>query len=93
MTVSEVVEVEGHIIDSLILVNKGAWEKLQQAMAPFRPGGTPLRLDLLTPGGARGTVDLNGQNSLRTDAELLNLLRALPGVSGVSLALHRPWAS
>jgi DNA polymerase-3 subunit alpha len=71
----------------------GAWERLQQAMAPFRPGGTPLRLDLLTAAGARGTVDLNGQNSLRTDAELLNLLRALPGVSGVSLALHRPWAN
>jgi len=70
----------------------GAWERLQQAMAGFRPGGTPLRLDLLTE-GARGSIDLNGAHSLRTDAELLNLLRALPGVSGVSLALHRPWAS
>ena len=71
----------------------GAWERLQQALDGFRPGGTPLRLDLLTAKGARGTVDLNGQNCLRSDAELLNLLRALPGVSGVSLALHRPWAT
>ena len=78
---------------TLDLRETGAWERLQQALDGFRPGGTPLRLDLLTPAGARGTVDLDGRNSLRTDAELLNLLRALPGVSGVSLALHRPWAS
>jgi DNA polymerase-3 subunit alpha len=70
----------------------GAWERLQQAMAPYRPGGTPLRLDLLTA-GSRGVVELNGANSVRTDAELLNALRVLPGVSQVSLALHRPWSA
>jgi DNA polymerase-3 subunit alpha len=70
----------------------GTWERLQQALAGFRPGGTPLRLEMLTA-GSRGCIDLNGANSLRTDAELLNLLRALPGISSVSLALHRPWAS
>jgi len=73
------------------LRQNGAWERLQQLMAGFRPGGTPLRLDLLT-GDSRGVLDLNGQNSVRTDAELINALRALPGVSQVSLALHRPWA-
>jgi len=70
----------------------GAWERLQQAMAAYRPGGTPLRLDLVTA-GSRGVVDLNGPASVRTDAELINQLRALRGVSQVSLALHRPWAS
>jgi DNA polymerase-3 subunit alpha len=70
----------------------GTWERLQQAMAAFRPGGTPLRLDLLLP-GARGVGELNGANSLRTDAELLTTLRALPGISQVALALHRPWSS
>jgi DNA polymerase-3 subunit alpha len=70
----------------------GAWERLQQAMAPYRPGGTPLRLDLLTA-GSRGVVELNGANSVRTDAELLNALRVLPGVTQVSLALHRPWSA
>ncbi len=72
------------------LRQQGTWEKLQQALSAYRPGGTPLRLDLLTP-ASRGTVDLNGPNSVRTDAELINLLRALPGISGVSLAMHRPW--
>jgi DNA polymerase-3 subunit alpha len=70
----------------------GTWERLQQLMAGFRPGGTPLRLDLLTR-DSRGVLDLNGQNSVRTDAELINALRALPGISQVSLALHRPWSS
>ena len=70
----------------------GAWEGLQRAMAAYRPGGTPLRLDLVTA-GSRGVVDLNGPASVRTDAELINQLRALRGVSQVSLALHRPWAN
>jgi DNA polymerase-3 subunit alpha len=70
----------------------GAWERLQQVMAGFRPGGTPLRLDLIAL-DSRGVVDLNGQNSVRTDADLISALRVLPGVSQVSLAMHRPWAS
>jgi DNA polymerase-3 subunit alpha len=70
----------------------GTWERLQQLMAGFRPGGTPLRIDLVT-GGTRGSIDLNGAQSLRTDAELISSLRALPGISQVTLALHRPWAS
>jgi DNA polymerase-3 subunit alpha len=69
-----------------------AWERLQRTMGPFRPGGTPLRLDLVS-NASRGVIDLNGQNSVRAEAELINLLRALPGVSQVSLSLHRPWAS
>jgi DNA polymerase-3 subunit alpha len=74
------------------LRQRGAWERLQQAMAAFRPGGTPLRLDLVTA-DSRGTLDLNGANSVRSDAELVTLLRGLAGVSQVSLSLHRPWAS
>ncbi len=69
----------------------GAWERLQSALAAYRPGATPLRLDLLTR-GSRGTVDINGSQGVRTDPELISQLRALPGVSQVSLALHRPWA-
>ena len=69
----------------------GTWEKLQQVMAGFRPGGTPLRLDLIAC-DSRGVVDLNGANSVRTDAELINALRCLPGISQVSLAMHRPWS-
>ncbi len=71
---------------------QGAWERLQQVLAAFRPGATPLRLDVLTAARARGTVDINGSQGVRTDPELISQLRALPGVSQVSLQLHRPWA-
>ena len=70
----------------------GAWERLQRAMAAFRPGGTPLRLDVVTA-GSRGVLELNAGNCVRTEAELLSQLRALPGVSQVALSLHRPWSA
>ena len=66
------------------------WDRLQQTLAAFRPGGTPLRLDLITH-GSRGTLDLIGASSVRSDPELIGALRTLPGVSAVSLSLHRPW--
>ena len=71
---------------------QGAWERLQQVLAGFRPGATPLRLDLLTAAKARGVVDINGSQGVRTEPELISALRALPGVSQVSLSLHRPWS-
>jgi hypothetical protein len=37
---------------------------------------------------SRGALDLNGANSLRSDAELISQLRALPGVG---LSWNRPW--
>ena len=70
---------------------QGTWDKLQALLAAFRPGATPLRLDLLTPAKARGALDVNGAQGVRTDPELISQLRALPGVSQVSLQLHRPW--
>ena len=74
------------------LRERGAWDRLQQAMATFRPGGTPLRLDVLTA-DSRGVVDLKGANCVRSDADLVSTLRGLVGVSQVSLSMHRPWAS
>jgi DNA polymerase-3 subunit alpha len=72
------------------LREKGTWDKLQGALSSFRPGGTPLRLDLLTP-SSRGVVDVNGPASVRSDAELISQLRALPGVLKVGLSWNRPW--
>ena len=81
--------VEGLTVD---LRQQGAWERLQSAMAAFRPGGTPLRLEVVTS-GSRGVVELNGSNSVRTEADLLSQLRVLPGVTQVALSLHRPWSA
>ena len=74
------------------LRDQGTLEKIEHLLAQFRPGGTPLRLRLRTA-GARGTLDLNGTQSVRADPQLLGLLRALQGVSEVALQLHRPWSS
>ncbi|HEV2606715.1 MAG TPA: hypothetical protein VGT79_01915, partial [Xanthomonadaceae bacterium] len=70
----------------------GSMEKIEHVLAQFRPGGTPLRLRLRTD-AARGTLDLNGTQSVRADPQLLGRLRALPGVSEVALQLQRPWSS
>ncbi|HTD28895.1 MAG TPA: DNA polymerase III subunit alpha, partial [Xanthomonadaceae bacterium] len=70
----------------------GALEKIEHVLAQFRPGGTPLRVRLSTD-AARGTLDLNGTQSVRADPQLLGRLRALPGVSDVALQLQRPWSS
>ncbi|MFP7722825.1 DNA polymerase III subunit alpha [Lysobacter sp. A3-1-A15] len=68
----------------------GIWDRVDALLSKHRPGGTPLRLDLLRPGAA-GMLDLNGTSSVRVDAELMDVLRAVPGVMAVKLALGRPW--
>ncbi len=74
----------------------GLWERVDALMAKHRPGGTPLRLDLLVEGGSApiaGMLDLNGQKAVRVDTELLDALRALPGVRTAKPAFHRPWVN
>ncbi len=68
----------------------GTWEGMQQIMAAYRPGGTPLRMELRTD-TSQGTLDLNGPNSVRSEPELISSLRALPGITSVALTLHKPW--
>ncbi|HVK51674.1 MAG TPA: DNA polymerase III subunit alpha [Pseudoxanthomonas sp.] len=78
------------------LRERGAWSRVDALLQRHRPGGTPLRLDLVLPSGERATagmLDLNGAMSVRVDAELLDSLRATPGVRAVKLALGRPWAT
>ena len=68
----------------------GTWSRVDALLARQRPGGTPLRLDLLREGAA-GMLDLNGPQSVRVDADLPGALRAQPGVRTVKLALSKPW--
>jgi DNA polymerase-3 subunit alpha len=72
------------------LRERGTLEKIEDLLAQFRPGGTPLRLSLRMD-SSRGTLDLNGSQSVRADPQLLGRLRAMPGVSEVALQLNRPW--
>ena len=68
----------------------GLWERVDTLLAKHRPGGTPLRLDLLRPGAA-GMLDLNGSHAVRVDAELPGALRAVPGVRAVKVTVDKPW--
>jgi DNA polymerase III subunit alpha len=67
-----------------------AWDQLDDVMKTYRPGGTPLRIHIVTESG-QGTLDVNSHQSVRSEPELLSALRALPAISEVSLSLHRPW--
>jgi DNA polymerase-3 subunit alpha len=66
-------------------------KRLLDALAPWRPGTTPLAIQVLTP-TARGVVDGNAGLKLRTTPELVERLRELPGVRSVKLKLTRPRA-
>ena len=77
----------------LDLRERGLLQQVEGLLAQHRPGQTPLRLDLLLPQGAAGTLDINGTQSIRVEADLPGALRALPGVRTVKLALSKPWAS
>jgi DNA polymerase-3 subunit alpha len=65
--------------------------RLESLLAEYRPGQTPLRLDLTVP-VARGSLDANGRFGVRAEPELLQRLRDLPGVEVGKLSLTRPIA-
>ena len=71
----------------------GVLDHIDSLLAAHRPGSTPLRYDLLLASGTAGTLDLNGSQSVRVDADLVGNLRAQPGVRAVKVVMgSRPWA-
>ncbi len=70
----------------------GTLDRVERLLAQHRPGPTPLRLDLLLDGTA-GTLDVNGTQSIRADADLVGSLRAQAGVRIARLDMSKPWAS
>ena len=75
----------------LDLRESGLMQRIDALLAQHRPGPTPLRLDLLLPLGTAGTLDLNGPQSVRVEADLPSGLRALPGVRTVKVGMSKPW--
>jgi DNA polymerase-3 subunit alpha len=53
-------------------------------------GSTPILLEAITP-EAVGRLSINGGQGVRVDAGLTGLLRSLPGVRAVRLAIAKPW--
>lgn len=78
----------------LDLRERGLWQRVDALLSRNRPGGTPLLLEVLlsTPkGGVSGRLHLNGERSVRIDAELIDALRNQPGVRTVKVNFDRPW--
>lgn len=71
----------------------GALDRVESLFSQHRPGSTPLRYDLLLPGGAAGKLDVNGSQGVRVAPDLPSTLRTLPGVKAVKLSLSRPWVN
>ncbi|CTP84234.1 DNA polymerase III subunit alpha [Xanthomonas graminis] len=79
----------------LDLRQRSNWRRIDALLARHRPGKTPLRLDLLLQsehGAVAGMLDLNGSHSVRVDPQLLDTLRADPGVRAVKVKYSPPWA-
>jgi len=72
------------------LRGRGSSEQLLSLLAEYRPGGTPLRLEVRRP-GMTGCLEFGGRQGVRVAADLLSRLRRLPFVGEVKLQLHRPW--
>ncbi|HET6603891.1 MAG TPA: DNA polymerase III subunit alpha [Xanthomonadaceae bacterium] len=63
---------------------------IDAALSRYRPGPTPLRIELIVH-GSRGALEVNGAAGIRPAPELLPELAALPGVREVRLSVRRPW--
>ncbi|AXK71568.1 DNA polymerase III subunit alpha [Lysobacter sp. TY2-98] len=75
----------------LDLRQPGTMARVEAVLAAHRPGPTPLRLHLLLD-GTHGMVDLDGAQGVRLSPDLMEALRATPGVVTVKASLSKPWA-
>ena len=76
----------------LDLRQKDALAHFERALHPYLPGATPMLLEAITS-TAVGRLSINGGQGVRADAGLPGVLRSIPGVRTVRLALAKPWAS
>jgi len=74
----------------LDLRQKDALAQFERALLAYLPGATPVLLEAITS-TAIGRLSINGGQGVRADAALPGVLRSLPGVRTVRLALAKPW--
>lgn len=76
----------------LDLCHPDSWQALQQLLTAYRPGQTPVILQLQTA-SAEGRLRTPEHHAVRCETGLINRLRQLQGVTEVTVALNRPWAA
>ena len=75
----------------LDLCHPDSWQALQALLASYRPGQTPVLLQLKTA-TAEGRLRAPPAHSVRCEAALITQLRQLDGVAEVTVALNKPWS-
>ena len=75
----------------LDLCHPDTWQVLQALLMSYRPGPTPVMLQLRTA-SAEGRLRAPAHYSVRCEAALISRLRQIEGMGEVQVALARPWA-
>ncbi|MFM6988614.1 MAG: OB-fold nucleic acid binding domain-containing protein, partial [Arenimonas sp.] len=75
----------------LDLCHPDTWQTLQALLMSYRPGPTPVMLQLRTA-SAEGRLRAPAHHSVRCEAGLISRLRQIEGMGEVQVALARPWA-
>ena len=76
----------------LDLCHPDTWQALQGLLMSYRPGPTPVMLQLRTA-SAEGRLRAPAHHSVRCEAGLISRLRQIEGMGEVQVALARPWAA
>ena len=76
----------------LDLCHPDSWQSLQQLLSAYRPGPTPVILQVKTA-TAEGRLRAPEHHAVRCETGLISQLRQLQGISDVAVALNRPWSA
>ncbi len=76
----------------LDLCHPDSWQALERLLSDYRPGQTPVLLQLKTA-SSEGSLRVPEHHAVRCETGLISKLRQMQGISEVSVALSRPWST
>ena len=76
----------------LDLCHPDSWHALERLLSDYRPGQTPVMLQLKTA-TTEGRVRVPEDHAVRCETGLISQLRQIQGISEVSVSLARPWST
>jgi DNA polymerase-3 subunit alpha len=76
----------------LDLCHPDSWKSLERLLSDYRPGQTPVQLQLKTA-TSEGLLRVPEHHAVRCETGLISKLRQMQGISEVSVSLGRPWST
>ena len=76
----------------LDLCHPDSWKSLERLLSDYRPGQTPVQLQLKTA-TSEGRIRVPEHHAVRCETGLISKLRQMQGISEVSVSLGRPWST